>query len=268
MRFLILRGVIERRMLVNYRVEPEVLARQLPAPFEPKLYAGRAVVGFCLIRLRGVRPRGFPELLGLRSENAAQRAAVRWTQAGVSGDGVYIRRRDTNSRLNTLAGGLLVPGEHHHARFDVQETIDKLAVEVASDDGETRIAVRARLTKTWPADSIFETCEAASQFFAAGSLGYSAIGDVKTFQGLESRCRTWHAEPLSVEEVRSSYFDDSAIFPPGSIALDNALLMREIQHEWIGRADLCCGAAIATPAAVVAGSPAEEPVPLPGLAAP
>ncbi len=71
-----LRGVIERRMLVNYRVEPEVLARQLPAPFEPKLHNGKALVGICLIRLRGVRPRFVPEGLGIRSENAAHRAAV------------------------------------------------------------------------------------------------------------------------------------------------------------------------------------------------
>jgi hypothetical protein len=27
------RGEIERRLLVNYRVDPEVLARALPAPF-------------------------------------------------------------------------------------------------------------------------------------------------------------------------------------------------------------------------------------------
>ena len=49
-------GVIGRRLLVNFRVEPGVIQRQLPAPFRPKLYDGHAVAGICLIRLEDIRP--------------------------------------------------------------------------------------------------------------------------------------------------------------------------------------------------------------------
>ena len=37
------RDEVERRLLVNYRVDPEVLARALPAPFRPQLIEGSAV---------------------------------------------------------------------------------------------------------------------------------------------------------------------------------------------------------------------------------
>ena len=67
--------------------------------------------------------------------------------------------------------------------------------------------------------------------------------DPTRFQGLELRCQSWHVEPLEVEEVRSSFFDDPALFPPGSIAFDCALLMRGIDHEWHGKTDLCCPSA-------------------------
>jgi len=50
-------GVIGRRLLVNFRVEPEVIQRQLPQPFRPKLHDGHAVAGICLIRLENIRPR-------------------------------------------------------------------------------------------------------------------------------------------------------------------------------------------------------------------
>ncbi len=101
--------------------------------------------------------------------------------------------------------------------------------------------MKARLTRDWPADSVFTTCDEASHFFASGSL---AIRHARAgaFHGLELSCKSWHADALAVEEVRSSYFDDRAIFPDGTIQFDNALLMREIQHEWIGRPDLCCAA--------------------------
>jgi hypothetical protein len=43
--------------------------------------------------------------------------------------------------------------------------------------------------------------------------------------------------------VRSSFFEDGSLFPRGSIEFDCALLMRGIEHEWHGRADLCCAPA-------------------------
>lgn len=45
MRIPVMRGVIDRRILVNYRVDPEVLAPLLPAPFRPKLVGGFGMVG-------------------------------------------------------------------------------------------------------------------------------------------------------------------------------------------------------------------------------
>ena len=85
-----------------------------------------------------------------------------------------------------------------------------------------------------------KTLEEASEFYQAGSLGYSATHDAAKFQGLELRCRNWSVQPLAVEEVRSSFFDDESHFPKGSIEFDCALLMRGIDHEWHGQSDLCC----------------------------
>jgi hypothetical protein len=48
-------GTIRRRLLINYRVDPAVMQRHLPAPFRPKLHDGNAVAGMCLIRLEGSR---------------------------------------------------------------------------------------------------------------------------------------------------------------------------------------------------------------------
>src|SRR5439155_782844 len=53
----VIRGVIDRRILVNYRVDPDVLARILPQPFRPKLVNGMGMAGVCLIRLKHIRPR-------------------------------------------------------------------------------------------------------------------------------------------------------------------------------------------------------------------
>jgi hypothetical protein len=99
----VIRGVIDRRILVNFRVDPALLARLLPAPFRPKLVNAAGMAGVYLIRLTDIRPRFVPSFLGISSENAAHRIAVEWNQDGNIREGVFIPRRDTSSRLNTLA---------------------------------------------------------------------------------------------------------------------------------------------------------------------
>ena len=95
----VVQGVIDRRILVNFQVEPEVLARVLPPPFRPQLAGGRGIAGVCLIRLKEIRPRLVPVRCGLSSENAAHRIAVEWDGEGGPREGVYIPRRDLDYAL-------------------------------------------------------------------------------------------------------------------------------------------------------------------------
>lgn len=161
---------------------------------------------------------------------------MEWDEHGVHHrEGVYIPRRDTSSRFNTLIGGRLFPGVHHLARFQVAEADGTFAVDMASDDGETRVAVEARLAPDLPERSIFASLEEASAFFEHGALGYSDTNQPGILDTLELRCKRWRVEPLQVTRVQSTFFDDQKRFPPGSAELDCALLMRAIPHEWYVR---------------------------------
>jgi len=240
MRIPAIAGIIDRRILVNYRIDPAAIASILPAPFRPKLIHGQAMGGICLIRLKKVRPRLLPAVIGITSENAAHRFAVEWDEHGQMHEGVFVPRRDTDCLLNVFAGGRLFPGEHHHARFMVKESESELSVALASRDGDTRVSIKGRVAEALPSDSIFASLDEASQFFEAGSLGYSATVDGDRFDGLELRCKSWQVLPLQVEQVSSSYFEETDRFPRGSVVFDHALLMRNIEHEWHSRDDLCC----------------------------
>jgi hypothetical protein len=43
---------------------------------------------------------------------------------------------------------------------------------------------------------------------------------------------------LRVERVRSSFFDDPTVFPPGSVTFDCALSMRRTPARWCSRPQL------------------------------
>ena len=136
-----LAGTIKRRILVNFRADPEVIQKILPEGFRPKLQNGKAIAGICLIRLENIRPKYAPEFIGIDSENAAHRIAVEWDEDGETKEGVFIPRRDTSSRLNELAGGTLFPGEHNRAEFDVVESDDAIDFAMHSSDGKIDVRI-------------------------------------------------------------------------------------------------------------------------------
>ena len=231
-------ATIERRVLVNYRVDPVVLASVLPAPFRPALVGGYGVAGICLIRLGAVRPAGLPTAVGLTTENAAHRVAVEWDTADGPATGVYIPRRDTSSRLVVALGGRLFPGRHQRARFRVEEGDGTYRIEVTSRDGAVAVAVAARRSTEVMPGSVFADLDAASAFFRCAPLSYAATPDVGVFDGVALAAEGWGLEPLVLDEVRSSFFEDTDRFPAGSIVADSAFVMANLVTRWQAQPEL------------------------------
>lgn len=232
-------GVIDRRVLVNYRVDAERLRGLLPTPLQPHVVDGYGIGGICLIRLKELRPKGVPARLGVRSENAAHRIAVEWVEDGRRRTGVFIPRRDSTSRLNALLGGRVFPGVHHHADFKVSETDDSVDISMRSHDGDVSVAVQGYVADGLPATSVFGSVAEVSAFFEQGSLGYSPARKEGTLEALELDVTSWKVVPLDVTHVASSFFDDRHTFPAGTVSFDNALLMRGLAHQWHQRESLC-----------------------------
>lgn len=232
MKIPIIKGIIDRRILINYQIDSEVLSNFLPKPFKPKLVNGKGIAGICLIRLKEIRPKGFPKQIGISSENGAHRIAVEWEENREMKEGVFIPRRDTSSKLNSLAGGTIFPGIHYLAKFIVKENNGNYEVSFKSDDN-TYLSIKAKETDKWNNDSVFDDLNCVSNFFKNGSIGYSP--DKNDFEGLELKTQNWKMSLLEVEYVKSSFFENENIFPKGTVKFDNALLMKNIDHEWIGR---------------------------------
>ncbi len=234
MRIPTIHGYIDRRILINFTADPNVVVKIIPFPFRPKLYKDRAIVGICLIRLKSIKPKGFPDFIGVNSENGAHRIAVEWDENGETKTGVYIPRRDTSLKLNTLVGGRIFPGKHYFAKFHVEEKDGNYHVDFKSSD-DTEMNIDASETAIFSDKSIFETLENASEFFENGDLGYSPNKD--KFDGLRLKAYTWEVKPLDVSNVKSSFFENEELFPKGSVTFDNALLMTNIEHEWKSETD-------------------------------
>jgi hypothetical protein len=220
------RAQLRRRILVTYRVDPEVARALVPAPFRVEIVDGSAVAGVCLIGFSAMRPGWLVPKVGLSSENVAHRIAVEWDEDGTTRSGVYIFRRHASTWFPVLGGGRLFPGVHRRARFALRESGRRFGVRMSS--AEVNVDVEVELGGPWRS-SLFATVDEASEFYRHGAVGWSPrLGD-DGVEALELTSSDWEVTPATVLHVESSFFDS---LPPGSVSLDSALVMRDLPLEW------------------------------------
>ncbi|GHF09892.1 hypothetical protein GCM10011600_08710 [Pseudolysinimonas yzui] len=234
-----LRAQVRRRLLITYRVDPDVAASLVPAPLRPQLVNGSAVAGVCMIGLSAVRPGWLRPRFGFRTENVAHRVAVEWDDEGGTRTGVYIVERHSSSLLPVLGGGRLFPGVQRRGRFDLDETKDRFRVRMTAPG--IRVAVDVGVGGPWHSE-LFSSVEDASEFHRQGSVGWSPCAGGGGVEALELTSKEWAAETGVVHSVESSFFDS---LPQGSAELDSALVMRDLPFFWdTPRIDLTRGHAV------------------------
>lgn len=218
-----LRGVIERRILLNFAVDPGRVEPLLPAGFRPQLVGGRAIAGACLIRLGNLRPAGLPAWVGLRSENAALRVAVLRDGPDGPEPGVWVPERMTGSRL-VAWGDRLFPAGQRQARFDVREGGGRYRVDVGG-----RVSVDASESDALEPGSVFADHAEASAFFRDAPVGHSP-GPGGRPTGIRLCVDDWASRPLRVD--RATVRCGLSGLELTADEYDHALLMTDVPHEW------------------------------------
>jgi uncharacterized protein YqjF (DUF2071 family) len=223
--------LIERRLLVSYRIDPGRAGALLPRPFRPQLVGGHAVGGMCFIRMSALRPAHLPRAAGLTTENAPHRFAVEWDDEQGSHTGVYVPRRDTASRITSALGARIFPGAYHYARFRVTESPGMIRIGVRSPDRLVSLSVAAAPAGALNS-ALFAILEEATAFYRHGALAISPSDSHGCLDAVKLDSSSWAARPMNISAMSSSLFGDAAIFPEGSCALDAALLMTSIPARW------------------------------------
>jgi hypothetical protein len=235
----VLNGLIDRRILVNYRVEPDVVKSLLPSYLEPLVINGYASAAICLLRLKNIGMKYSPSFLRITSENAAHRFLVKYTKGNEEGTAVFIPRRDTDSILNVVLAGKMFSWPHYSASFLVKEANGNYCVKMQSKDHHSMVQVEAQLSDTFPSKSMFDSLDHASDCFHGCAVGISPSAQVSKVKTIKLKTKTWYVKPLHISFLKSSYFENKSLFPEGSIEFDNGILMEGIEHEWLSKSDGC-----------------------------
>ena len=115
--------------------------------------------------------------------------------------------------------------------FDVRESVDHLDISFKTVGRHHDASVSVQLTDTLDS-RLFAGIDEISTFFRRASVGWSPSRTGAALEGVELTSDLWSTTPALVRQARSSYFEDPRRFPPGSIELDSAVVMRDLPVSW------------------------------------
>jgi len=222
-------GLCERRLILNWRVDPELVVKHLPRPFRPRLVNGKAIVGVDILKLANMRLTGLPGFTGFSTENAVDRVSVEWDEGGAVVKGLYVPYRYSPSAVNTIVSMTrLFPTVFTFANFAFSERGGIYRVTVRGE--QNQFELEARQSKEFSDKSVFKSAKEASDFHRDSRISYSPSADENVLDAVYLKSLDWQAKPLEVKRISCSYVE--RLYPKA--AFDSALIMFDTKHEWHG----------------------------------
>jgi len=205
---------VRSRVLVLYRVDPSIAAGLLPAGVRPRLHHGQAIGLMCFTRLGSLRGRFLPSKDAV-SDHLDYRFAVEREGAGKS----WVLHRETSSWLGGRLGERIIRGKYVRSRFEIQEGTFEFELRVESEHGE-ELYLRAEACGTSPAKLVPTPHDLERYLTACGS---AEPHDVLAPEADRIDAQDGFApQPLSIFELRSRFFENRELFPPGTATVDGA----------------------------------------------
>jgi uncharacterized protein YqjF (DUF2071 family) len=227
-----MRTLFRRCFLVNFAVDPVVMAACLPTGLEPDLHADQAWLSIVIAEMERMRPAFLPAALGFTYNQVVYRAVVRKGD----GRGVYFLRSDADNRLISLAGDLLTFFRFHYTPMEFRRAAGCISCDLApapAEAADIHATYDLRTaSRTLPAESAFADLPQAQQFLVEL---YTAFGRTPlTEEILRVRIKRGDWQIAVVQDRRGHYrfMQDGPLFPPGSTRLDSIFYVKQLPYYW------------------------------------
>lgn len=189
-----------------------------------------AFIAVAMVQTRGLRPKGFPALLGNDFFLIGYRVFVRFTnQAGKNLRGLYILRSETNKKKMEFLGNIFT--HYNYATTDILQTTKNGSTEIASRKSDFRIRIDDTTGEDipLPAGSPFARWKEARRYAGPLPFTFSYNPVHKKVLIIEGVRENWKPTPVRVIEQDFSFLGTLKIENP---RLANAFIIHDIPYYW------------------------------------
>ena len=226
-------GVVTRRFLITYPVQPTALARFLPPDADLSTWQGLGWVSACFVNIRHMRPSLVPRPVGIEFNYLVHRTRARVPYPdGVRRESVLVLEANITRGLATALGQRLSGVRFHTRDIRLLETPDYWRVRMRDDAGA--VLYQADIAKVsigdeLPTSSRFPDLATADEFLLNVSYGAEWHAQTRRLRLVAETHDAWRALAGNCSTQRYALLesiDDSATAPQA----DHVITMTNIPH--------------------------------------
>lgn len=221
----------ESSLVVTYAIPKEQVQPLIPACLELDTLNNQwAFIAVAMVQTKGLRPKGFPEMLGNDFFLIGFRVFVRYNnRAGKSLRGLYILKSETDKKKMTFFGNIFT--HYNYTTTDIEQTVHNGVTAIQSNRSGFHIHMEegAGDNISLPAGSPFTDWKEARRF--AGPLPFTFTYDEPNRKVLiiEGVRQNWKPAPVKIIDCRFSFIDNLKLT---GVQLANAFVIRNIPYYW------------------------------------
>ncbi|MBN8666305.1 MAG: DUF2071 domain-containing protein [Chitinophagales bacterium] len=217
-------------VVLTFAVPKEQLQSMLPERLELDLFQDKwGFLAVAMVDTCGLRPKGFPTILGNNFFLIGYRLFVRYTnKAGKRLRGLYILRSETNKKKMEFLGNIFT--QYKYTTTDIEQFGDKTSRIIQSKNSNFRVELReSNETIPLPAGSPFSNWKEARMFAGPLPFTFSCSKKNDSVLIIEGVRENWTPIPLQVKDY---YFNFLETLPIQDPILANAFEIKNIPYFW------------------------------------
>ncbi len=220
----------ESSLVITFAVPKEELEHLVPECLELDTLNGRwAFIAIAMVQTAGLRPKGFPKLLGNDFFLIGYRVFVRYTNnAGKRLRGLYILKSETDKKKMEFLGNIFT--HYNYTTTDILITQKNNNIKITSTRSDFKIEIETENAEvSLPQNSPFTDWDEARKF--AGPLPFTFTYNLRKKKVLiiEGVRRNWIPKPAKVIDYNFSFL---ASLNLKDAILANAFIISNIPYYW------------------------------------
>lgn len=217
-------------LVLTFAVPKDQLQHMIPGCLElDTLHDQWAFLAVAMVQTRGLRPKGFPKLLGNDFFLIGYRIFVRYTsREGKRLRGLYIIRSETDKRKMAFFGNLFT--HYNYSATDISLTHDGQLKTIASVQSKFRIVVDPSAEEPpLPEGSPFTDWKEARKFAGPLPFTFTYNDTDQSVLIIEGVRQNWNPVPVSIQTYQIEFLNQLKLKNP---VLANAFEVRNLPYYW------------------------------------
>ena len=221
----------ESSLVLTFSIPKEQIQHLIPECLELDTFNDKwAFIAIAMVQTKGLRPKGFPEILGNDFFLIGYRVFVRYTNnAGKSLRGLYILKSETDKKKMEFFGNIFT--HYNYTTTDIHQLKQNGTTVINSGKSgfKLRIENSDNESISLPAGSPFADWKEARRFAGPLPFTFTYNPTNKKILIIEGVRENWKPMPVKVIDYNFCFIDNLKL---NDAKLANAFIIRNIPYYW------------------------------------